>query len=65
MSTETQIEKLTAAGFGAKQGREADRVLVFYRGAYIGYLTEHDDGTTGTCKAISKRAGSVAAALRS
>lgn len=66
MASEMQIEKLNASeNLRGTEGRVAGRVLVHYQGTYIGYLTEDDDGTTGTCRGITRRRGTVASALRS
>jgi hypothetical protein len=64
MLTDAQIDRLQAARFTIGR-RSGDRQYLRYDGADVGYITAADlDGSTGTCSHITRRAGSVAAALR-
>ncbi len=64
MLTPDQIARLQAARFTL--GRQiGDRQYLRYDGSDVGYITAADvDGGTGTCSHVTRRAGSVAAALR-
>lgn len=59
------VSKLENAGLTTKvwEGRET-RVYVKDRGRDLGYVTESDDGSTGTCKHLTRRAGHIAQILR-
>ena len=60
------IPVLTAAGFTCRirSGAES-RLYPKYDGSDAGYITAADlSGSTGTCGKVTRRAGSVAAALR-
>jgi hypothetical protein len=57
---------LIADGYQIKiwQGREKRYYLTDSYGQQVGYLTDDDDGSTGTCKNVTRRAGHVASLLR-
>lgn len=66
MTLQEITEKLTAAGCNVTE--KSDRVYVNStpnggRGQY-GYLVDGDNGRSGTCQKITKRAGEIAALLR-
>lgn len=65
MTAQEISRKLEAAGLMTKiwAGSEI-RIYVRDRGKDIGYLLESDDGSTGTCKHLTRRAGYVAGLLR-
>lgn len=64
MDIQTQIEKLTAAGYQAKDWQGKRVYVRDTKGQDMGYLVPGDDGSTGTCKNITRRAGSIKSALR-
>ena len=63
--TEEQLQRVQAAGFTVRKwaGRET-RYYLKYDGREAGYLLDSDDGSTGSCRHVTVRAGSVAKALR-
>lgn len=65
MDITTIVEKLNAAGLTTKvwEGRET-RVYIKDGSRELGYVTEADDGGTGTCKNVTRRAGYIAGILR-
>lgn len=67
MITTAQIEAIKTAGYTVRkwEGRET-RYYIGYRGADHGYITDRDaSGGPGTCKQITRQAGSIKDALRS
>ena len=64
MDANTQIAAAASAGFTARVHAASGRVYVKYDGKDAGYLLPSDDGTTGTCGNVTRRAGALAEALR-
>ena len=66
MITDAHIAAIIDAGFTARKHAPSGRTYLKYDGKDAGYITDADaDGGTGTCSNVTRRAGSVAAALRS
>lgn len=66
MITDAHIEALKSERFTARRHGPSGRWYLKYEGADAGYITDADaDGSTGTCREVTRRRGSVAAALRS
>ena len=64
MNANTQIAAAQSAGFTARLHAASGRVYVKYDGKDAGYLVPSDDGSTGTCSNVTRRAGALAEALR-
>lgn len=65
-ATETRLDTIAAAlraeGYSVKEWK-GERLYVSRDGREFGYLTEADDGGTGSCKFIT-RSGTFAAIIR-
>lgn len=61
-----RINALEDAGYTVKtwEGRETRYYLVDSYGQDAGYLVDGDDGSTGTCRKVSRRAGYIKGILR-
>lgn len=66
-TTEAIINALETEGCSVKRwtGRNGtERLYIRHGGRDLGYISEGDDGTTGTCRGITRRAGWVASIIR-
>jgi hypothetical protein len=65
--TAAQIEALEAAGYQIREwvGSTETRYYLRASGQDVGYLLASDDGSTGTVKHVTRRAGYVSKILRS
>jgi len=64
MDINTQITAAKSLGFSTKVHAPSGRVYLKYDGKDAGYLLPTDDGGTGTCGNVTRRAGALAEALR-
>ena len=65
MKIDMMKAKLEAEGLSVRiwDGREL-RLYIKQGDRELGYITEDDDGTTGTCKHVTRRQGYIAGILR-